>query len=368
MTLDNPAEKKKNILNKIKDLFIGPSNQEPSTSTISAQELIDQSLDHFKMRLLRSSTDMYLLFPTSFVVYLNPVDFQERNQEFSDLAGGIKKKCLIYVNELIHTHPEWSDYQPHSKWWQIQFVEFKQDCIMATDSDKGFEVEMGHVMIVSDIYPRDYSSISSDSADKPSGGGRVVTTLHNAKGTTTPQDLAINWQRFKDITATGQNSYRLEFLSSDIEGRVVVREQRERELGREREKVKEKDVPRKENPVNPASGSAKLEICESYFLVDNKKTDNYVIGTGEVQITGPTANMSKDNVDVLRIDDDSIMNPHLNIRYDTDNQRFIISAVGDVKLNQRDLERNTGRWYDLPNNSTIMLNGDIQINFTVNNV
>ena len=65
---------------KIKDGLLGTEGNGGSgqQGVITAQELVDQTFEHFKIRLNDSSTDMSLLFPTSFVIYLNPEDYAAR--------------------------------------------------------------------------------------------------------------------------------------------------------------------------------------------------------------------------------------------------------------------------------------------------
>ena len=346
---------------KIKDSLLGTEGTGGSgdQGVITAQELVDQTFEHFKIRLNDSSTDMSLLFPTSFVIYLNPEDYAARKQEFPMRATDIKKKCLKEVRKRISDNPEWQDYIPHSKYWKIQFVEFKSDCVISSDTDTHFEVEKGHVMIVSDLYANDFGGPLSEGA---SSGGRVVTTVHNVKGTTSLQNLAINTDAFKDVTILGQNSFRLEFLRNDLADSSPKSHAPERPTNTGTDNVS-RPQQRQSNPVSSAKATGELQIFESSFMVNGQKTDKFVINSVNLQITGPNATDSPDGAEILKIDDDSIMNPHFNIRYDAPNNRYLISAVGDTKLNDRILERNPDNWSELPNNSSILLNGDIQINF-----
>ena len=349
---------------KIKDGLLGAevTGGSGQQGVITAQELVDQVFEHFKMRMGDSSTDMSLLFPTSFIIYLNPEDYAARHQEFPMRATDIKKKCLKEVRKQINDNPDWQDYIPHSKYWKIQFVEFKQDCVISSDTETHFEVEKGHVMIVSDLYANDLGDAIASGA---SSGGRVVTTVHNVKGTTSMQNLAINTEAFKDVTILGQNMFRLEFLRSDLADIATKKPVPPPAAPAETEPVNRPvQKPSQSNQGNNAKITGELQIFEAYFKVNGQKTDKYVIATDHLQITGPNATASSDGVEILKIDDDSIMNPHLNIRFDAPNRRFLISAVGDTKVNDRILERNPDNWSELPNNSNILLNGDIQINFT----
>ncbi|MBR5027713.1 MAG: hypothetical protein IKX51_00695 [Bacteroidales bacterium] len=345
------------IIDKIKDGLLGNTRNmgNGDGGVITAQELVDQVFEHFKMRLKDSSTDMSLLFPTSFVIYLNPEDFAARSQEFPARANDIKKKCLKEVRDQIKSHVDWQDYRPHSKYWKIQFVEFKPEYVISNGSDKRFEVEKGHVTIVSYLYAQDFGSASSGDAS----GGRVVTTVHSAKGTTTPQNLAINADAFKDVTIIGQNSFRLEFLKADIAG-GVSNEQKNQPSQPTGERLAGK-VSRHMNGTK----SALFQIFESSFLVDGNKTDKFIFNGDVLQITGRNATNSTNGVETLRIDDDGIMNPHLNIRYDHENQRYLISAVGEASLNGCIMERNPDNWKELPDNSYILLNSEMQINFSI---
>ena len=362
------------FIKKVKDGLLGTDGTGGGSGqqgVITAQELVDQAFEHFKMRLQDSSTDMSLLFPTSMIIYLNPEDYNARKQEFPARANDIKKKCMKEVRSQISSNSEWQDYIPHSKYWKIQFVEFKPECVINSDGDAHFSVEKGHVMIVSDLYANDLGESIGDSA---SSGGRIVTTVHNIKGTTSLQNLAINPDAFKDVTIVGQNCFRIEFLRADIydtannKHSAPVHSSTPPASKTGVETVVNRSTPSK--PSNPAPKNliAELQIWDSYFLVNDQKTDKYVIPSERLQITGPSATTSTDGAELLKIDDDSIMNPHLNIRYDTANHRYLISAVGDTKLNQRILERNPDNWSEMPNNSTILLNGDIQLNFILKNV
>ncbi len=364
----------KDLFKKIKEGLLGPDGTGGGSGqqgVITAQELVDQAFEHFKMRLQDSSTDMSLLFPTSMIIYLNPEDYNARKQEFPARANDIKKKCMKEVRSQISGNSEWQDYIPHSKYWKIQFVEFKPECVINSDGDAHFSVEKGHVMIVSDLYANDLGESIGDSA---SSGGRIVTTVHNIKGTTSLQNLAINPDAFKDVTIVGQNCFRIEFLRADIydtannKHSAPVHSSTPPASKTSAETVVNRSTPSKQSNTPQKHVTAELQVWDSYFLVNGQKTDKYVITSERLQITGPSATTSTDGAELLKIDNDSIMNPHLNIRYDAPNKRFLISAVGDTKLNQKILERNPDNWSEMPNNSTILLNGDIQLNFILKNV
>lgn len=318
---------------------------------------------------------MGILFPTSLIVYMHPEDYQARHQEFRHRALYIKAACLEYVNAQLESHPKWQGYSKHSNYWWIQFVEYTENCLLKNGDIELPHPEKGFVMVVSDIYPRDYSTSaasSEDSGHTPTGGGRIVTTYTRAKGTVSFEGLNINTDALRDVTALGNNAFRLEFLSSDIKkakgtsGESHSAEQPQQPAGQNSAPTPSRNpFKRPEEPAKPTAVSAVFKIYESKFVINGQKTDHCTIPAGEIQITGPNSNDSKDNSTILRIDDDGIMNPHIVMRYETDNQRFIIMAVGDVKLNSQILEKNN-KWYDLPNNSAILLNDDIQINFEMN--
>ncbi len=361
------------VLDKIKVAILG----EKSTSThdgdvISAQGLVDQVFEHFKYRLNDSSTKMSLLFPTSFLIWLQPDDFKARQQEFPARAKDIKKQCMIEVRDQLKRNPLWQDYVPHSKYWKIQFMEWKPDYVSADGKSVENVVVRGRVTVTSDLYAQDdvASPANAVIANSGNGSGRIITTFSNTKGTTTPQNLALNPEAFKDVTALSNNAFRVEFLRSELDDAIP------RPTPQQASQQAPPQAPQPE-PARPSRRfvahdkkkepvSATLQIYDNYFVKDGQKTDRLTIGTKTVQITGPNSNGGNPGIEVIRIDDDSIMNPHINIRFEAANQRYLISAVGDTKLNQKTMVKDENNWSELPTNSTILLNDDIQINFNLN--
>lgn len=365
------------VFSKIKDAILGNNSTSATDGeVISAQGLIDQVFEHFKYRLVDSSTTMSLLFPTSFLIWLHPDDFKAREQEFPTRAKDIKKQCMIEVRNQIKSHPLWQDYVPHSKYWKIQFMEWNPDYVTADGKSGSNVVVRGRVTVTSDLYAQDdvASPANAVIAGSCNSSGRIITTFSNTKGTTTPQNLALNPEAFKDVTALSQNAFRVEFLRSELSDAIPRPTQQSAPQPAPHQTPQPAPQP---EPARPSRGfvardrkkepvSATLQIYDSYFVKDGQKTDRLTIGTKSVQITGPNANGGNPDIDVIRIDDDSIMNPHINIRFEAANQRYLISAVGDTKLNQKRMVKDENNWLELPTNSTILLNDYIQINFNLN--
>ena len=113
--------------------------------------------------------------------------------------------------------------------------------------------------------------------------------------------------------------------------------------------------------------SALLKIIDSNFIVNGSKARSFVSYDDVLQICGRGATSSGDNCSVLNIDDDNILSPHLIIKYDYKNNCYLIAVIGETCLNGRKLSKDPSKWLKLPNNSFLMLNGEIEMDFNIIN-
>ena len=116
------------MLNKLKKILIGAETEQKTTASASFgltnQELVDKVVLHFQQRMTQESTDVTLLYPTSFYIYLNEQDYHGRSEAFAFLVNDFVYK----FNELIRQRQtNYIDYHPHARYWQFQFVEFSEN-------------------------------------------------------------------------------------------------------------------------------------------------------------------------------------------------------------------------------------------------
>ena len=70
---------------------------------------------------------------------------------------------------------------------------------------------------------------------------------------------------------------------------------------------------------------------------------------------------------VFKVENDNLLNDHVQIKYDKSENEFYLCAFGKTKLNQRSLELSAGgdvKWVKLADNSSIFMNDEIKVEFT----
>ncbi|OJU40765.1 MAG: hypothetical protein BGN96_02670 [Bacteroidales bacterium 45-6] len=321
---------------KLLKLFV-TGGSEPSVAaseadTINRQQLLDQICNHFQTRFKEETTSEGMLFPTSFCIYLHEKDYTKQEQTFSFTAREAVNRFHRHIRAQLTNYP---NYVPHSTYWLFQFSKFSEGNIL----DNIPSIKVGEPITISSIFATDFAN---------NGIGNemnIRATMHN-KRSDRMEELNINRDAFLGMEMDAKDRFRFDF-------------------NKHFDKIMESS---KENSSHPSGITLATLKCDTNFIgTDGREGNLFHITTEFVEISGKNDLRKMPNI--LRVNSDELKDSHLQIKYMPAEKRFKLAAFEEwVLLNERNVPKSSGGnilWVDLPNNSSIFLNGRIQINFTI---
>lgn len=309
-------------------------NKGQSGHCITKQELQDQIVSHFRYRLAEESTTDGILFPTNFLVFLSKADYDVRKETFASTVKQLVNKAFQRVlDKALKKDP---DYEPHSEFWQFQFLVFPEDGFIEDRGQKKYGLEPGKVLIQSTIYPT--KEIGEDPTYEEENVGRVVTTIHT-KDSLSVNNLAINYESLKGVTALSADKFRVPFgkkLTSD---------------------------PMSQQEASLPENNAKcvLEIQSGGTFVSGKP--KYFMTSDNLYISGKDGEPMIGGIPVAHLTHKDVVPRHVLIKKDSDGYKLF--ARGDVVVDENIVPPDGATPFPLGNGSQILVNGDIAIEFTI---
>ncbi len=297
------------------------------------QDVLDSLKRQFVEQKEFETTEVSLLFHTSFVVYVRQSDYELLSNSFQVTVNDAVILFLNRVKEWMKKYPE---YRPHANYWVFQLVGIPDGTMI--DGVPEMDCDSRMLLIRSSLYaPDDYSSTVDAS------GGRIVTTLHTVNSMkAVPQ--AVNLASLPGMVPLDKDKFRVRFDPKGILG------------------FDDSGTQASSAPVSSARAHALIKADDCRFVLDGRTFEAYRMTGDELQIAGRNAMVSRD-IATLCVDSEYVMNPHLVIRRDPRNGNFSLRAFGPTKVNERTVVANTMQWVPLSDVSTIMLNEQLQITF-----
>ena len=324
------------LFSKLKQWLLQDESESESTN-ITRQQIVDGIFEHFKERFKEETTTESMLFPTAFHVFMNPEDYEKRSQSFSNTVKDAVNKMKRYISQQNQKRKIGSAYIPHSKYWLFQFTAATEDVFIDGLPEEATALEPKDLFILSSIYPEDNDLAAT-------GEQRMVGTLH-IKNSFKMNNLAINPNAIIGLDILGKNRFRVPFTSLNEVNTMPTTEEQQK--------------------INKEKTKATLSIQQQQygFFTDQFGSRAYSVNmlSDNIYISGKNAQFNnQDNISVIRINSEMVLNPHIQIKAEN-NGNFSILAFGTTRLNEQKMK--LGEWTILPNNSTILLNDEIQILF-----
>lgn len=322
------AEGKDNVSkgdNQNSGIFGGMSTHERLTNKVILNELVE----HFKTMIQEESFGERMVYPMSFNILLHSNDYPHR-KEFLPL---IPTEAAKEFHKIIAKEKErYNDATPIAKQWTFQFSSCSQDDI--SDGKGGtIIVREGHITTVAHLC----SDVATEQIDMDTVVSIKLDNSSVFKGTD------INMEAFKSINIINEGLYRIDFDHSILSKSPTGEQQQVQS-----------------SPINDVlailSYSSSPAIVTKYSMKHNL-----------IKISGNKEN--RKDASIMKLDVDNIENPHVQVRYIPESNKFQISVFALTKLNGKLLELSDGgqiKWYDLANNSKIFLNDTVNINFQIN--
>lgn len=324
------------LFKKVSSALLPNENQEEDSSKSSPrkggprQRVLDKLKEQFLNEMANETTTESLLYHTSFTVYIREREYERLSPSFAQTA---RDAINIFLRELRKEVKDFPDYQNHSKFWEMQLVAIPEDSEI--DGISSEILAENPIIIRSKLYAdNQYDSRIQDDI-------HCVTTIHT-KDSSKEMPNAFNLASLRGLTELAKDKYRVEFNLNEVLS----------------------DSPKSEADKSTSKNKgicATLHIVDGEFILGERKFHVYNMTGDKLFVSGKNGSASN-NTDEVHINDDSVMNPTLEITRDNVTGLFSLKAWGDVRLGGRRIE--SGSVVALPHNSSIMINGDYQIDFT----
>lgn len=318
--------------------------------TVTVNAILDALMRHFKETARRLTTDYNLLYHTSFTIYLKARNYQEISDSLPFVASGAERMLVEEINRRAKDYP---GYRPHSELWQFQLVEIPDDAeiegVSAEEMEQSVVIE-----IQSELFPPTEERTQASSS-------RIVSTVQG-----------VNSLRAIRNCINPEILGRLHLIERDRIQLALTLDPTRREINAQKgfsQSIGQTNAG--QDPYQqPAPGQkpvyfATLEAQDGSFLeqTGNKQIHTVAMTANELHISGRSAMPGATGVEVVRVDSDRIMTPHVKIRREASTGTFSISAIGSTTVNQRTMTCSPEHWVTLSKKSIIILNDEVQILF-----
>jgi len=335
-----------------------------SDGTVTVNAILDALMRHFKETVRRLTTDYNLLYHTSFTIYLKARNYQEISDSLPFLASGAERMLVEEINRRAKDYP---GYRPHSELWQFQLVEIPDDAeIEGVSAD---EMEQSVVIeIQSELFPPTEERTQASSS-------RMVSTVQGVNSLRAIRNC-INPEILGRLHLIERDRIQLALTLDPLRRETKARKGFSQSIGTTnagQDPYRQPDPATKRPAVNRQSISpgqkpvyfATLEAQDGSFLeqAGNKQIHTVAMTANELHISGRSAMPGATGVEVVRVDSDRIMTPHVKIRREASTGTFSISAIGSTTVNQRTMTCSPEHWVTLSKKSIIILNDEVQILF-----
>lgn len=300
------------------------SNTTPPQSSdkeLTNQTILDELVEHFSRRLEKESVGKSMLFPMTFNVLMHPADFDNRIEALPFII----KEILTAMYQVIKANKDMRpNIQRPARYWYFQF----SPCEIIDENlakEYNLKIRRGHITTIATLL-------------RTEENGGAVFVKNNNKVSIKSEGGGVFDHVDVNMDAIG---------NLDIEGRGIFRVPYDDNL----------PTDTKEINVQKVFANISLALTTGNVQFNMEEDLVYVSGNTETRkgkqfIILPTANIS---------------NGHIQIKYDSSENKFKIAAYAPTVLNERDLELSSGgnvHWYDLSAESRMLLNGNTRVIFS----
>lgn len=328
------------ISNIIKLLGVG-NISEPDKVTVpkgmSNQQLLDDLLLLFETSLKNESVRKRMLFPMYFDILMHPDDYNDRKEALAFVLPEVVSSFQEVIERYRDRHPIVVN---QSTKWVFQFYPCRVDGELTLTDGKVVNVEKGKLIKSAKLYYKEEQ-------------GANVQVENNIKVSVKCDNSDVmnisflNFEALKSVDIVEDGLYMYNYTDGSLISKDTTTS----------------------TEVNP-----KVEV-------NDKVSDNAVMATLTYTYQGQRIHyMMKDECIsisgrkdkrnkrmVFKVENDNLVNDHVQIKYDRTDNEFYLCAFGETKLNQRPLELSKGgdvKWCKLANNSSIFMNDEIKVVFT----
>lgn len=327
------------ISNIIKLLGIENESEPDKVSVpkgMSNQQLLNDLLLLFETSLKNESVRQRMLFPMYFDILMHPDDYNDRK----DALAFVLPEVVSSFKEVIDRYRnEYPIVKNQSTKWVFQFSPCRVDGELTLADGKVVNVERGKLIKSAKLYYKEDQ-------------GTNVQVENNIKVSVKCDNSDVmnisflNFEALKSVDIVEDGLYMYNYTdSSPISN-----------------KGEEHIV---EKPIDSSELFSENATIATLTYTYQGQRIHYMMKDECISISGRKDKRNKRMV--FKVENDNLVNDHVQIKYDRTDNEFYLCAFGETKLNQRPLELSKGgdvKWCKLANNSSIFMNDEIKVVFT----
>ena len=304
-------------INKIKKLFLG----EDGNSQLSNLSLEEQIIKYFKLGIELLSLKNRVLYPTDFKIHLHSSNFEMLKPSFPFIVDDCIQEFVKILEKKMKDIPT----RPHSRNWRFQFADCSSETLITGTDER---VEKDKPVIILGIVP---------SADGKGGGlaGQHFVGTKNGP-----------LSRLADHFDINEDGLNVNYLGGNAFERPITL-----------------DFVNEQMAANSGSSTAQSRLVITGKSFAGGK-NGVLLVSDVVLVCGKVGVQSKVG-QVVCIDDVNVMNPHFRIERIENSNKYRIIPFADIRLNGVEIKKDKSR--DLPNNSNIVINNEINLRFNPRN-
>lgn len=313
---------------------------------LSNKALLEQMVAHFTSQLQERSVNKRMLYPMMFYIFVHPEDWEKRKDDLQFIITEIIDEFYNVIDQYRSKHPNYTS--PATEWY-FQFSELTDDNVVTDGGEQIVLHQRGKVYIMSRLLaPNIYGNSETQEQDVKFS----LSTNKNSKYDTT---VNINMAAIAKIDKHGDGVITRKFDMS-LNGKVAKDKYPVILPGDSNQQISP-------TPQPPTPGRNYPELSWQIGALITRftlRSDYVILSNINDPMSGPN---------VKKIDNPSVENRHLVIKYDSDKKRYLVAAFAPTILNQKSMTVSTESsptFYPLSNKSRLILNQEFVLNFAFN--
>lgn len=296
---------------------------------LTNKRLLEELVQHFKMKLEDESFGQRMLYPMSFNILMDPVDYEARKQSLPFVLPEVVSAFYKIIDNMRSQYPI---YEPPAKYWFFQFSSCPLG-IIRTENANPLTVRRGHITTIATFVAFDVKNANNSFVDSNT---RVSIKLDDSN---VVNNVNVNTNAIKNLDIISENTFVYAF-----------------------DKTLNCDSQRIINSSNLGEiyGYAELSYTSAGRIYHFTMKDSLIHISGK--------NEMRKGRSFLILESENIKDSHVQIKYVANEKKFQMAAFGPTRLNSRKVDESKGGnvlWYDLANHSTIFINDEISVKFEI---
>lgn len=300
-----------------------------SEDMLTNKILLEELTDHFKTMLETESVGQRMLYPMSFNILMDPVDYEARHQALPFVLPEI---VASFYRIMDGRRKEYPNYAPPAKYWFFQFSACRTGTVQV-GGNAPLLVRRGHITTVASLMTFDIKEAANVEVESNT---RLSIKLQNSD---VMGDMNVNWDAIRnlDVVSDGIFTYRFDMDLNPDTRRII-------------------------NKSNPRAGIDLALLSYSRF----GQNYHYTMKDCLIHISGSSEERKDPSIFIMK--DVDIRNSHIQIKYLPEERKFRIATFGPARLNGGKMQESSGGdviWYDLANHSRIFINDIVSVEFEI---